>query len=99
MSKVTNSLVVTIGLVAGVFFGSASCDEADEIYDCQAICSRYQTCFDSKYDVGACRSKCRDKSSADDQFRAKANLCEACIDEKSCTGSFACVAECSGIVP
>jgi hypothetical protein len=99
MTKLSNGLIATIGLVAGLFLGSASCDKADEIYDCQTVCSRYKECFDQQYDVGKCRSTCRDKSDADADFRRKADVCEACINDRSCAGTFACVTECAGIVP
>ena len=101
MSKTFQSFIATTGLLAGMVFGIASCDTADEIFDCQNICSRYKDCFNKDYDVGACRSKCKENSGKNTEFRAKANTGEACIDDKpSCTSAtFSCAVPCSGIVP
>lgn len=86
---------------AGSFaLGFASCDEADKLFDCESVCSRYKDCFDSGYDVGKCRSTCKDKADADKTWQQKADNCESCISGKSCTaGAFACGVECAGIVP
>ncbi len=87
-----------VGVVLGMF--TPACDQADEVFDCQSVCSRYKSCFDANYDVGNCRSRCRDKSDADKDFRNKANACEACIDDRSCSSAtFSCATECVGIVP
>jgi hypothetical protein len=75
-----------------------ACTEAENAYNCDQICDRYKDCFDANYDADACQSSCEDK--ADDAgFAEKASDCESCIDDKSCTGSFACADECVGIVP
>ena len=63
------------------------------------ICDRYRDCFDADYDTAACRNRCEDNADADESFADHADDCENCLDDRSCTGSFACVAECSGIVP
>lgn len=92
-------------LLPAAFIGSfaigfASCDEADRAFDCQSVCSRYQDCFNSDYDVGACRDRCRDKAAADKEFERKADACETCIDDRSCSSAtFSCATECVGIVP
>jgi hypothetical protein len=92
------ALAVCLGgsMAAGAFIG---CDKVDEAFDCQSVCSRYRDCFDKNYDVGKCRSDCRDNSDKNSSFRQKADACEKCISDRSCTGSFACAAECVGIVP
>jgi hypothetical protein len=79
--------------------GFLACDKADEIFDCQSVCSRYQDCYDKNYDVSKCRSSCRDNSDRDSNFRQKADSCEKCISDKSCAGTFGCVTECAGVVP
>jgi hypothetical protein len=85
------------GLLAGVV---SSCGTADEAFDCQAVCSKYQECFNNSYDVGACRSRCRDKAAADTDYKRKADTCHACIGERSCTSAtFACASDCGSIVP
>ncbi len=83
-----------------VFLSFAGCGEVDRIFDCQTVCSRYQTCFDNSFDVGECRSRCKNKADADESFEAKADACESCIDDKSCSEStFQCPTQCVGVVP
>lgn len=77
----------------------AGCDEVDEKVDCAMICDRYRDCFDASYDTEACRGRCETNADTVADFDDKADACENCLDDRSCTGSFACVAECSGIVP
>src|SRR5437870_500539 len=60
------------------------CGAADEAFDCQAVCSKYQDCLDKSYDVGKCRSNCRDKAAADSSYSHKADVCHACISDQSC---------------
>ena len=74
-------------------------DEIDETFDCTQICERYSDCFDANYDVSGCVDRCEDNADADEDFADHADACENCLDDRSCTGSFACVDECAGIVP
>jgi hypothetical protein len=74
------------------------CQDAENAYNCDQICDRYKDCFDQNYDAEACQTRCEEKAD-DSSFADKAESCEACVDDKSCTGSFACVDECVGIVP
>lgn len=68
--------------------------------DCNGICERYASCFDKSYDVSACASRCRASASERPNFRRKADLCHACITERSCVAAtFACVTECVAVVP
>lgn len=84
-----------VGLFAGV-----SCDDAETFFDCQAVCDRYRECFDSNYDVGACRSRCRDRAEQNENVRQAADACENCIDDMSCTSAtFNRGASCVNIVP
>lgn len=90
---------LALGLVLGIPTG-LGCDTAKAAFDCQSVCSRYQSCFDSSYDVSACRSRCRDKAANDSTWQDKASACASCIDDKSCTSAtFSCTTECVGIVP
>jgi hypothetical protein len=86
------STLVAFGLTA------PACTSAKNAYNCDQICDRYKDCFDANYDADACQSSCEDKAD-DSGFADKAEDCESCIDDKSCTGSFACADECVGIVP
>jgi len=89
---------VILGVV--ILLSFVGCGEADKLFDCQSVCSRYETCFDKSYDVGACRNRCKDKADADKSYQTKADACEACIDDKSCTAAaFQCPTQCVGIVP
>jgi hypothetical protein len=91
-------------LMAGVLSAFAfllipACNQADNAVDCNGICNRYQTCFDAKYDSGACQDRCRDD--ADTQgYATKADACVTCISDKSCaSATFECATQCAGIVP
>jgi len=82
------------------FPASLGCDDAEAAFDCHQVCSRYESCIDSDYDVSECRDRCRDKAKEDDTWKDKADACESCIDDRSCTSAtFACATECLGIVP
>lgn len=88
-------------LVFAVLFGScAVVQKIDTVIDCQGICDRYRSCFDDQYDVSACASRCRKTASEDPDFRRKADVCNACINQRSCVAAtFACGAECLSVVP
>ncbi len=89
------ALLFTFGAAAG-----AGCDAVETAFDCDQVCARYQNCFDGDYDVGACRSRCRDRAANDDSVRQAADTCEDCIDDMSCaSATFNCGASCSNIVP
>ena len=88
-------LIALFGLVSMI-----GCGAIDNVIDCHKICDRYRTCFDSSYDTGVCADRCHDQSSADPDYENKANRCEACIDDRSCSAAtFNCATECGGIVP
>jgi hypothetical protein len=93
-------LFVALLLVLAGGLAISSCGQADRLFDCQRVCDRYQTCFNSGYDVGACRSRCKDNADRDEDFERKADDCEACIDDRSCgEATFSCAVRCAGIVP
>jgi hypothetical protein len=78
---------------------SNSCGTADEIFDCQAVCTRYRDCYDLNYDVGACRNRCKTASDNDPAVRRAADDCEACIGDRSCiSATFACQPACGTII-
>jgi len=99
-----SSAMFKLGFVSVFTFVIASaatapgCSSVENAYNCDQICDRYQDCFDANYDADACQARCEDKAD-DAAFADKAEDCQACIDDRSCTGSFACVDECVGIVP
>ena len=87
-------------LVIGFAMAATRCDEIDEAFDCQSVCSRYQDCYDADYDVGACRDNCRARAATDSSVKAAANICEACLDDMSCaSATFNCASSCGSIVP
>ena len=99
MRKMRTFLPLGLAAFLGFFVG-ASCDEIDAAFDCQQVCERYQDCFDSSYDVGACRSRCRTRSDQDSSTRQAADACENCMDDMSCASTvFSCSDDCVSIVP
>jgi len=91
---------VPLRLITLVLVVFSSCGAIDSALDCRAICSRYSSCFDAQYDVGACETRCRTSASNDTDYRRKADQCSACIDERACTSAtFNCAAQCSSVVP
>ncbi len=92
MKKLITSVCLSVGLLG--------CGPIDAAIDCHAICLRYQACFDAQYDVGACESRCRSNSANDTDYRHKADMCSACIDDRSCaSATFSCPTECLTVVP
>ncbi len=91
---------LTLGFFLLSGFGCAVTQKVDAALDCNGICDRYKSCFDNDYDASACAASCRNKASEDTSFRRKADVCNACIHERSCTqATFACAAECISVVP
>ncbi len=83
--------------LGSAFFAGAGCDEAEQTIDCGKICNRYEECIEDDYDVSACTDRCDEMLDSDSD---RADECEACIDDRSCTGAvFNCATECAGIVP
>ena len=84
--------MLCVGLV--MLSGCAVVQKVESAIDCGGICERYKSCFDSDYDTGACAASCRRKASEDADYRRKADMCMACIKERSCTkATFACAAD------
>jgi hypothetical protein len=91
--------LLAFALAAGAGFWGPSCG-ADRFFDCQSVCSRYRDCFDGRYDVDGCRSRCTEEADRDIDYKRRADDCEACIDDRSCTSAtFSCFTTCAGIVP
>jgi hypothetical protein len=85
-------------------FTTVACgDDPEEITNritCGDVCQRYADCFDANYDVEACTDRCTNDATADEEKEERLELCNACIDERSCTGAvFSCTAECTPFVP
>jgi hypothetical protein len=81
-------------------FALSGCGAADRLVDCHNICDRYKSCFQSDYDVGKCRSNCKDEADNNREFERKVDECAVCIDDRSCqSATFNCTTRCVGIVP
>jgi hypothetical protein len=93
-------LSLCLSALAVIGLGSASCDSIDTAFDCESVCSRYRDCYDSNYDVDACRHSCRTRAANDPAVKGAADACEACIGDMSClSATFNCGSSCSNIVP
>ena len=100
MTRLGGGLLATFFLALGAGVLTPSCGEADKLFDCPSVCSRYRSCFNSSYDVDGCRSRCKDSADRDTDYKRKADDCEACIDDRSCSSAtFNCATSCVGIVP
>ncbi|CAM3289203.1 hypothetical protein G4177_34995 [Corallococcus sp. ZKHCc1 1396] len=72
----------------------------DAALDCNAICDRYASCYDSEYDTSACESRCRSNAADDEDYKRKADVCDACLTDRACTSAtFSCGADCAAVVP
>ena len=87
--------------VAGCVVAFVGCDgPIENSVDCHRVCSRYESCFDSNYDVSGCETRCRSMANADASYQNDVDACEACIDDESCAAAtFQCSAPCGSVVP
>ena len=96
MSRYVLGLVALLGLAA-TGCQSGPIHDLDVEVDCNNLCNRYRDCFDSTYDVVACRNRCDETNNVDPQ---SANECDTCLDPRACTEVvFACGDECYGLIP
>jgi hypothetical protein len=103
LTKELKATLLAAAFMAGIVTMATTlangCGTADEIFDCQSVCSRYHDCYDASYDVDACRQRCRTASENNPSVREDADQCEACIGDKSClSATFNCSGSCSTIV-
>ncbi|MGE0789350.1 MAG: hypothetical protein AB7S26_26990 [Sandaracinaceae bacterium] len=93
-------LLAGILAISGSLVGCTNpVEEINEVADCANLCDRYRDCYDSSYDTDACRDRCNTYVDADGGMQYAADECDACLDAHSCAESFACVVECSPILP
>jgi len=65
MKKKAVAMFLGAALAAVVsFVGAGGCDEVQNTWNCSDLCNRYQDCFDSAYDTGACTDRCEDLADA-----------------------------------
>jgi hypothetical protein len=100
MKKKAAAMFLGAALAAVVsFVGAGGCDEVQNTFNCADLCNRYQDCFDSAYDTGACTDRCEDLADANQNLDERANRCQNCMNDNSCAAaSFNCP-DCAGIVP
>lgn len=97
--KLVLSFVLSIAPVA-LLGCSSTADEISNKIDCHQVCKRYADCFKSDYDVDGCTDKCENSADDDAQRERKLEMCDSCIDDRSCNeAAFNCADECLGIVP
>ncbi len=91
------TVIAAMGIVtAMLLFG---CGVKNDI-DCHGICTRYQSCFDSSYDVGSCENRCEDNADKNSNYASTVSSCHDCMDDKSCaSATFNCGSQCSNVVP
>ncbi len=95
MRRILTAIALTFSVAA-----IGGCGKIDNAIDCHQICSRYQTCFDSTYDVGACEGRCKNRSAADGNYQRTVDQCNACISDRDCSAAtFHCGTECSTVIP
>jgi hypothetical protein len=88
---------LALSLTAPILGG---CGAAETAFDCEQVCTRYRDCYNSSYDVGACRDRCRTNAANDPTVMSDAAKCDDCIGDKSClSATFNCATECGAIVP
>lgn len=87
-------------LFGGATLAMAACGNIDNAFDCNAVCDKYKSCYDSNYNTSACYDRCRSSSALDSNHQRKVDECHACMDGRDCTATaFNCVSECSTVVP
>lgn len=93
------SLPLALALALGLS-NSLGCARVEDRLNCRAVCNAYADCIDSDYDTRDCISRCSSDAADDDEFSRQVDVCETCIDDRSCGESvFACTTECARVVP
>jgi hypothetical protein len=94
MTKISKAILISLtSLLVG------ACGEAERTYDCVKICDKYAKCYDDELDKTDCVDSCEANGDLDADFAAKADDCEACIDDSSCAeASLDCSDECTTVI-
>ena len=95
-TKRSTGYLLVIASVLSLVFASVGCVHKAS---CKDVCERYRDCFDSDYDVDSCVDNCVEESRDDDEYAEQVDVCQTCIEDRSCTESFGCAVDCGGIVP
>ena len=77
------SLGRTLGVFAFTAFAllttAGGCSDIGEAIDCNQMCEKMQTCFDSDLDVNDCEESCEDRVD-DSPLAEKLDACTDCMD-------------------
>jgi hypothetical protein len=80
-------VVLGIAFAAGLAGGGCGDDdpveEVDQLADCTELCSRYSECV-AEIDVTACTDTCEDLIELSPSVGKEADICEDCLDDRSC---------------
>jgi hypothetical protein len=97
MMNTRPALALLAALVGALALG---CGDIDNAFDCNGICDRYKSCFDSSYNTSACYNRCQARGTSNNESRRVIDTCAACIGGLSCAGAvFTCAVQCSSVVP
>ncbi|HET7541455.1 MAG TPA: hypothetical protein VFK05_16380 [Polyangiaceae bacterium] len=94
------SLLVLLSSLSLVGVACSAADPITNKWDCHAVCQRYADCFDSNYDVNACKDRCESSASNSDAKQQKLDDCHDCIGEHdSCVDDIAhCSSSCGTFI-
>jgi len=99
MKKTSFVLTAALAGVLSFMVGASGCDDLEASFDCDTVCERYRSCFNTAYDVGSCQSRCEARADNNTAFQNAVDACENCIGVNSCLSmTFNCPA-CDTIVP
>lgn len=102
MEMIHMKLKTSFGLALVALLGALAmtgCGEANRIYDCTKICDKYSECIDDDINKTECVDRCEDEGDADPDFEERADDCEKCLDDKSCTeATVECATTCAWVV-
>ena len=95
------SPLVRFGFAFAALLAAVGCaDENDNASDCNRICDRYRSCFNSSSHTQACYDRCQARGTSNAEDRRRIDTCSACINNLSCAGAvFSCGTDCSTVVP
>ena len=101
---VLSHFAMVLVLSGGALLLTTACgDDPERVANritCSDVCQRYADCFDANYDVEGCVDRCTNDATADEEKEERLEVCQACIDERSCASAvFSCTTECTPFVP
>jgi len=99
MNRISRPILAAL-LSLPLLGAAAGCSDIDNASDCNRICDRYRSCFNTSYNTSACYDRCQARGTSNDEERRRVDTCAACINGLSCAATvFTCGAQCTTIVP